>query len=90
MAKKVRRSRSQSPRTYAQAGKSSTTTAGAPTAQTKPPASRPTAGTKASAAPAKTVDLKAEYTYVSKDLRRLFITAAVLLLVLVALNFIVQ
>jgi hypothetical protein len=61
-----------------------------PAAQVQAPASKPAARAKASATPAKAVDLKAEYAYVSRDLRRLFATAAVLRLVLIVLYFIVQ
>lgn len=89
MAKKVRKPRSQSPRTFAQSGK-----------QPAPaPAAAPQPAVKSAPAPAKpaparqtkdAVDLAAEYKYVIRDLRRTLIVATGMLALLVVLNFIVQ
>lgn len=97
MAKKVRKPRSQKPRTYSQTGKT------APVAGTASAAQAPTGSAQTGQAPARKpkaqpaasskvteADLREEYKYVVQDLRRLFVTASILLVVLVALNFIVQ
>ena len=92
MAKKVRKPRSTSPRTYGQSGPQP--------AQSVPPSQaapeqRP--AYRAASAPAsapgrsvKEVDLRAEYPYVGKDLRRLGITAAAMFAVLVVLNLVLN
>jgi hypothetical protein len=93
MAKKVRKPRSESPRTYAQ---SKTPTA--PAAPSSQQASSVKAATsarqgKAAAAPAAkaaAVDWQQEYSYVFKDLRRTFTLAAGLLILLIVLNFVLQ
>lgn len=91
MAKKVRKPRSQSPRTFAQSGKQP--------APAPAPAAAPQPAVKSAPAPAKpaparqtkdAVDLAAEYKYVIRDLRRTLIVATGMLALLVVLNFIVQ
>lgn len=96
MAKKVRKPRSESPRTYAQlkdapppspsAAKSGAPATGTETRTT----SRGRAAQPAPAAKATAVDWQREYSYVFKDLRRTFILAAGLLILLIVLNFVLQ
>ena len=90
MAKKVRKPRSQSPRTYAQVNQAPTTaTAPQKPAQAQVPSASPTASRKAAAvspAASASVNWEEEYQYVFADLRRTFILAAALLLLLIALN----
>ena len=89
MAKKARRRRSASPRTYAQAGKQ--TSQPQPTAEAVSAQPSPATGKKDSAVKASSkVDLAAEYTYVGLDLRRLFLVAGAMLVVLIVLNFLIQ
>jgi hypothetical protein len=87
MANKVRKPRSNSPRTYSQTGPQPSQ-AGAQTP------SSPTAGTRSSAAQsakfAAPVDLPVEYSYVGKELRRLAITAAALIALEIVLNVILR
>lgn len=99
MAKKVRKPRSQSPRTYSQANLSGTMPAATPAGQgpsrsEKGVAAAPTpAARRPAAAPipaATAVDWQREYGYVFKDLRRTFILAAALLALLIAANFALQ
>lgn len=97
MAKKVRKPRSSSPRTYGQAGTASRP-ASAPVqaeAAQPQPAARPASIRKPQQAAAPTprsgrVDFATEYRYVAGDLRRMFVLAGVMLVLLVALNFILQ
>ncbi|MCS6844514.1 MAG: hypothetical protein NZ528_09410 [Caldilineales bacterium] len=97
MAKKVRKPRSQSPRTYAQANLSGGPAVGQPTPKAEkrpapapaPAARRPATASAPAPAPA-AVDWQAEYGYVFKDLRRTFILAVALLALLVAANFALQ
>lgn len=93
MAKKVRKPRSQSPRTYAQmnpevqAGAVSSPATGQPPGDSASPgitASKKSMAT--STGKAATVNWAKEYRYVYGDLRRTFILAVALLLVLIALN----
>jgi hypothetical protein len=89
MAKKVRQPRSSSPRTYSQAGLQSTQQS--PTqnqAPTSPRQAAPAAATAARAAAP--VDLAVEYNYVGKELRRLGITAAVLIALEILLGLVVR
>jgi hypothetical protein len=91
MAKKVRKPRSQSPRTYTQVNPAAPATPAAPRkpAQTQTAPASPAAARKAVAAsPARsaTVNWEEEYHYVYADLRRTFILAGALLLLLIALN----
>lgn len=93
MAKKVRKPRSESPRTYAQS--KAPTTSAAPTAQSAPvkkttPPARQGKAAAAPAAKAAAVDWEQEYGYVFKDLRRTFTLAAGLLILLIVLNFVLQ
>ncbi len=96
MAKKVRKPRSESPRTYAQlkdTPPSATPAANssAPKPANKPKASAPSASRQAApVVKATAVDWEAEYGYVFKDLRRTFILAATLLVLLIVLNFVLQ
>lgn len=89
MAKKVRKPRSASPRTYGQAGPQPAQTA-APAA-VKPQSAKP-AYTPAQAAPksAKVVDLRAEYPFVGKDLGKLGLTSAAMFAVLIVLNVVLN
>lgn len=91
MAKKVRKPRSQSPRTYAQVNPAAPATTAAPQkpAQPQAPSTSTVASRKAAAvspAGAASVNWEEEYQYVFADLRRTFILAAALLLLLIALN----
>ncbi len=92
MAKKVRKPRSASPRTYGQAGPQppqaapSASVASAPAPVQKPAA----AAAPATPRSAKKVDLRAEYPYVGKDLRNLGLTAAAMFAVLIVLNLVLN
>ncbi len=92
MAKKVRKPRSASPRTYGQSGPQPAQSV--PPSQIAPeqqPAYRAAAApTSAAARSVKKVDLQAEYPYVGKDLQRLGITAAAMFAVLVVLNLVLN
>lgn len=83
MAKKVRKPRSASPRTYGQAGPQPAPTT-APAAQTIPAPAQPVARS------AKVVDLRAEYPYVGKDLAKLGLTALAMFAVLILLNVVLN
>jgi hypothetical protein len=92
MAKKVRKPRSANPRTFGQSGPQPAKTVPpaqpAPASEPRPvykPASAPAAPAPRSA---KQVDLRADYPFVGKDLRRLGLTAAAMFAVLVVLNLI--
>lgn len=96
MAKKIRKPRSQSPRTYSQmnpvapnspAVEAQPRPAAAPA---RPKSSAQRSASQAAQAAAKDVDLRREYGYVGKDLRRLFLVGGAMFLVLIALNFVVQ
>lgn len=92
MAKKVRKPRSSSPRTYGQSGPQPAQSV-PPMQATRDvqPAHKPVAAsTAAPARSAKQVDLRAEYPFVGKDLRRLGITAAAMFAVLVVLNLVLN
>ncbi|HNS03335.1 MAG TPA: hypothetical protein PKM78_13270 [Anaerolineae bacterium] len=90
MAKKVRKPRSASPRTYGQAGPQPAQAA--PSVDVVPAAGQVQKSAAAPAAPAvragKQVDLRAEYPYVGRDLRNLGLTAAAMFAVLVVLNLV--
>ena len=91
MAKKVRKPRSQSPRTYAQVNPAAPATPAAPRqpAHTQTAAASPGAARKAvpvASTRAASVNWEEEYHYVYADLRRTFILAGALLLLLIALN----
>jgi hypothetical protein len=93
MAKKVRKPRSSSPRTYGQSGPQPAQSV--PPSQTAPeprPAYKPAYATPAPGAPrsAKKVDLRAEYPFVGKDLKRLGATAAAMFAVLIVLNLVLN
>lgn len=89
MAKKVRKPRSANPRTFGQSGPQPVEPAlpvsAAPSAQ---PVEKPAA--VAAPKSSKQVDLRAEYPYVSKDLRNLGITAAAMFAVLIVLNLVLN
>ncbi len=92
MAKKVRKPRSSSPRTYGQSGPqpSQSVPPMQAAAETRPayrPASTPVA---TAPKPTKKVDLRAEYPFVGKDLRKLGLTAAAMFAVLVVLNLVLN
>ncbi len=89
MAKKVRKPRSANPRTFGQSGPQP--------AQPAPPvqaatATRPADKPAAAVAPksGKQIDLRAEYPFVSKDLRNLGLTAAAMFAVLIVLNLVLN
>lgn len=86
MAKKVRKPRAASPRSYSQTGPTSIPNqpSAAPLSVSK--AGTPTARTVAPIKAGQPVDLPSEYRYVGKDLKRLFTVAAVMLLLLVVAN----
>lgn len=88
MAKKVRKPRSQNPRTYAQMRTADDTQAWTPpSASSAQPAPAAAAKTKAVAS-ATAVDWERQYSYVFKDLRRTFILAGGLLVLLIGLNIV--
>ena len=98
MAKKVRKPRSKSPRTYGRATQPTAPVSPqekqVPDASTAPssaarPVQRSNEKSTGSVRSGK-VDFASEYAYVLTDLRRIFILAGVMLVVLIALNFIVQ
>ncbi len=93
MAKKVRKPRSASPRTYSQAGPQMADRVPPAQSVVAPASPRPTSGA-AKAEPAarssRKVDLPAEYPYVAKDLKRLGLTAAAMFGVLVVLNLVLN
>lgn len=93
MAKKVRKPRSASPRTYGQSG--AQPPAATPVTPAQPaarPVAKPAAGPAAppAARPSKQVDLRAEYPFVGSDLKRLGLTAAAMFAVLVVLNLVLN
>ena len=90
MAKKVRKPRSASPRTYGQSGPQPA--APVPAEPAPRPVTKPVAATAAPPVPrsSKQVDLRAEYPYVGPDLKRLGATAAVMFAVLVVLNLVLN
>lgn len=93
MAKKVRKPRSASPRTYSQSGPQPDQPQPSVEAVAAPrPAARPAGAAPAQPVPrsAKRVDLQAEYPFVAKDLRRLLFTAAAMFGVLVVLNLLLN
>jgi hypothetical protein len=91
MAKKVRKPRSESPRTYAQLKDAPPPSSAAPAAATEPrAASRGRSAQAGTTVKATAVDWQAEYGYVFKDLRRTFVLAAGLLILLIVLNFALQ
>lgn len=93
MANKARRPRSANPRTYTNAGNlPAVQPKDVEAAASQPrPANRPSARpTTMAARPAKQVDLRGEYPYVGKDLRRLGITAAAMFAVLILLNLVLN
>ena len=90
MANKVRKPRSNNPRTYSQTGPQ-------PSQGIAQPPSPTTAGTRSagslaaqSAKSAQPVDLAVEYNYVGKELRRLAVTAAALIALEIVLNVILR
>lgn len=87
MAKKVRQPRSSSPRTYSQAGLQSPQSPAQPQAPTASRQTAPTAAAPRSNAP---VNLALEYNYVGKELRRLGLTAAVLIALEILLGLVVR
>jgi len=92
MAKKVRKPRSSSPRTYGQSGTQPSQSVPPMQASTEArPVYKP-ASTAAAVAPkpSKQVDLRAEYPFVGKDLRMLGMTAAAMFAVLIVLNLVLN
>ena len=90
MAKKVRKPRASSPRTYSQSPSSAaTSTAGTPASSSASKASsaKSSNGSQAALA-AKNVELSVEYKVVGSDLPRLLITAAIMFTVLIAINLV--
>ena len=90
MAKKVRKPRSDSPRTYSQ-------TSAQPSQAVVQPQSTTAVGSRSaastavqSAKSAQPVDLAVEYNYVGKELRRLAVTAAGLIALEIVLNLILR
>ena len=94
MANKVRKPRSSNPRTYSQTGPQLGQVVAPPQSSTTTAAARSTVSTGAqstqSAKPAQTVDLAVEYSYVGKELRRLAITATVLIALEIVLNLVLR
>ena len=86
MAKKTRKPRSNSPRTFAQG-------AAANPATSYVPGSTPvyvSASSVAAPPTSRETDLAAEYQYVGKDLKRLAITAAMMFAVLIGINIVLN
>ncbi|MFZ2361831.1 MAG: hypothetical protein WA040_21020 [Anaerolineae bacterium] len=95
MAKKVRKPRSSSPRTYGQSGPqpSQSVPPMQASAEARPaykPASTSSTPPSVASKSAKQVDLRAEYPFVGKDLRSLGLTAAAMFAVLVVLNLVLN
>ena len=91
MANKVRKPRSSNPRTYSQTGPQLGQVVAPPQSSTTTSAARSTVSTGAqSAKPAQAVDLAVEYSYVGKELRRLAITATVLIALEIVLNLVLR
>lgn len=95
MAKKVRKPRSANPRTYGQAGpQPADAVPPAKSVAAPQPTPRPVPAAMAAEVPSqrssKKVDLRAEYPYVGKDLKRLGFTAAAMFAVLVVLNLVLN
>lgn len=91
MAKKVRKPRASSPRTYAQSPATTDTKAtAAPAGSTsaKASGSKNMSASQAASAP-KNVELSVEYAVVGSELRRLLITAAIMFGVLIAINLVI-
>lgn len=89
MAKKVRKPRASSPRTYSQSPSAAAAPAAAPVSSsaTKSPGGKSSNGSQAALA-AKNVELSVEYAVVGSELRRLLITAAVMFAVLIVINLV--
>ena len=87
MAKKVRKPRSNSPRTYSQTGSQ-------PSQAVVQPQSTTAVGSRSTAAQSaksvQPVDLAVEYSYVGKELRRLAVTAAALIALEIVLNLVLR
>jgi len=87
MAKKVRKPRSNNPRTYSQTGPQ-------PSQDVVQPQSTVAVGSRSTAAQsakvAQPVDLPVEYSYVGKELRRLAVTAAALIALEIVLNLVLR
>ncbi len=92
MAKKVRKPRSSSPRTYGQSGPQPSQSVPPLQASTEArPAYKPASTSTAVAPkPSKQVDLRGEYPFVGKDLRMLGLTAAAMFAVLIVLNLVLN
>ena len=87
MTKKVRKPRSDSPRTYSQTGAQPSQAV----VQPQPTAAVGSRSTVAqSAKSAQPVDLAVEYNYVGKELRRLGLTAAALIALEIVLNLVLR
>ena len=90
MAKKVRKPRSNNPRTYSQTGPQ-------PSPAVVQPQSTTATGTRSTASAAaqsaksgQPVDLAVEYSYVGRELRRLGLTAAALIALEIVLNLVLR
>lgn len=94
MAKKVRKPRSQNPRTYAEVRTADDTQAWtSPSASSAKASSRPVPAAAAKgkvSVPSVDVDWERQYGYVFKDLRRTFILAGGLLILLIGLNILIS
>ena len=92
MAKKVRKPRSSSPRTYGQSGPQPAQSVPPMQASTEARPAYKSVSTSTTAAPklSKEVDLRAEYPFVGKDLRTLGLTAAAMFAVLIVLNLVLN
>ena len=89
MAKKVRKPRASSPRTYSQSPSSAATPVAASDSSsvTKSSGGKSSNGSQAALA-AKNVELSVEYAVVGSELRRLLVTAAIMFAVLIAINLV--
>ena len=89
MAKKVRKPRASSPRTYSQSPSSAATPVAASDSSsvTKSSGGKSSNGSQAALA-AKNVELSVEYAVVGSELRRLLVTAAIMFAVLIIINLV--
>ena len=90
MAKKVRKPRASSPRTYSQSPSSAATPVAASDSSsvTKSSTGGKSSNGSQAALAAKNVELSVEYAVVGSELRRLLVTAAIMFAVLIIINLV--
>ncbi len=90
MANKVRKPRSNNPRTYSQTGPQPSQVVAQPQSSTTAGSTSTVSTAAQSAKSAQPVDLAVEYSYVGKELRRLAVTAAALIALEIVLNLVLR